>query len=179
MSFFSWMTGKTEKKKWGRNDWLILILLGVLLMIVALPSKEPEDEPLEKEKEKQETSAGVQDQMTTEEYVSYLERKLADILSEMRGIGQVDVMITLCDEGETVVNKDVSQNENSYEESTTLLEGDDITSPYVTKQKYPAVEGVVVVAEGAGNAGISTDITETVMALFDVEVHKVKVLSGR
>lgn len=147
-------------------------------MIVALPTAKSEEVPLEGKAEEQKTQGETKDTMTAEEYTSYLEERLAEILSQMEGIGEVEVMITLCDDGETVVNKDISKDENSYEESTTLLEGSDSTSPYVTKQKYPAVEGVVVVAEGAGRTGMSTEITETVMALFDVEVHKVKVLSG-
>ena len=38
------------------------------------------------------------------------------------------------------------------------------------------VEGVVVVAEGAGSATVDKNILDVVMALFDVEVHKIKIV---
>ena len=38
------------------------------------------------------------------------------------------------------------------------------------------VEGVVVVAEGAGSATVDKNILDVVMALFNVEVHKIKIV---
>ena len=63
---------------------------------------------------------------------------------------------------------------NDYSsESTTVYDGED--TPYETKELLPEVEGVVVVAEGAGNAAVETEIYETVMALFEVDAHKISV----
>jgi stage III sporulation protein AG len=38
------------------------------------------------------------------------------------------------------------------------------------------VEGVVVIAEGGGNAVVIKNITEAIQALFDVDTHKIKVM---
>ena len=40
----------------------------------------------------------------------------------------------------------------------------------------PEIQGVVVVAEGGDNPVVVQNITEAVMALFGVEVHKIKVM---
>ncbi len=48
--------------------------------------------------------------------------------------------------------------------------------PFVVKTLLPQVEGVVVVAQGAGTGNINKSITDVVQALFDVEAHKVKVV---
>lgn len=48
--------------------------------------------------------------------------------------------------------------------------------PFVVKTLLPRVEGVVVVAQGAGTGNINKSITDVVQALFDVEAHKVKVV---
>ena len=40
----------------------------------------------------------------------------------------------------------------------------------------PEIEGVLVVAEGAGNGTVNRTIVEIVQALFGVEAHKVKVV---
>ena len=48
--------------------------------------------------------------------------------------------------------------------------------PYVTKEVLPKVEGVLVVAEGGDDPRVISDISDTVMALFRVEAHKIKVM---
>ena len=103
----------------------------------------------------------------------------------MDGVGNVRVMITVKDKGEKVVAKDNTTSNSSTtsedglvsndysSESTTVYDGED--TPYETKELLPKVEGVVVVAEGAGNAAVETEIYETVMALFEVDAHKISV----
>lgn len=39
------------------------------------------------------------------------------------------------------------------------------------------IDGVVVLADGAGNAGVELSLTDAVRALFGIEAHKVKVLT--
>ena len=46
--------------------------------------------------------------------------------------------------------------------------------PFIAKESVPAVEGVLVVAEGGGNGKVAKNISDAVLALFPVEVHKVK-----
>ena len=44
------------------------------------------------------------------------------------------------------------------------------------KSLGPEIEGVLVVAEGAGSGTVNRTVTEIVQALFGVEAHKVKVV---
>ena len=51
--------------------------------------------------------------------------------------------------------------------------------PFQIKYKEitePEVEGVIVAAEGGNNAKTAADITDAVVALFGIEVHKIKVM---
>ena len=50
------------------------------------------------------------------------------------------------------------------------------SEPYVVKTLSPEIEGVLVVAEGAGSGIVNRTIVEAVQALFGVEAHKVKVV---
>ena len=54
----------------------------------------------------------------------------------------------------------------------TVLGGD----PFVVKTITPKVEGVLVVAEGAGKGNMAGEITQIIQALFGVEAHRIKVL---
>lgn len=175
-------------KKVGPEKWIILVAVGILIVVFAIPTeKEPEEEsqPVVQSEEIESNSS----------YEADLEQKLAELLSKIEGVGAVNVMITLEESEEIVFQTDSSLessvteetdsaggqrtvNSNSYS-YTTVLSGDSSSGePYVIKQIYPKVAGVVVIAEGAGSAGIQTQISEAVQALFDIPVHKIKVLKA-
>ena len=111
----------------------------------------------------------------------HTERKLEELLSGMSGAGKVQVMITYYNGIEKITAYDIKKSSSETEEidseggkrtiieseyeSTTLYE--DVSSgirlPVVLKEIYPEVKGVVVVAEGAGNAVVREKITRAVM----------------
>ena len=184
-------------KKWLKRDNLIvLVLLGVLLFVISLPteSKEPgekeESKVLQTDTETVETTGTGKSQ---KDYVEELEEKLERTLSDMEGVGKVSVMITLRASEELVLEKDESVNRSSTSEedseggkrtvsqletgeSTVYNTGGSNSEPYVIKTLLPKVEGVVVVAQGAGVGNVNRNIAEIVKALFGVEAHKVQVV---
>lgn len=192
------------KHKWfQRDNLIILVLSGILLLIIALPTKDSSGVTSEESGEENSSSQENQQQTgnisregtleTQDEYASYLEQRLEQVLGSMDGVGKVSVMITMQSSEELVVEKDepvsrssttesdseggkreVSQTENS--QTTVYRKTGNDSEPYVIKTMAPKVAGVVVVAEGAGSGSINKTITEAVQALFGVEAHKVKVL---
>ena len=155
-----------------KNKWLLLLLAGLLLLVIALPVSEPENE------EREETESGT---VTEEDYASMAESKLETILAQMEGAGKVKVMITLSSSSEKIVEKDeeTSKDETqSTSSETTVYEetADRGQTPYVSKELTPAVEGVVVLCEGGHEPVVVQQITEAVEALFSVESHKIKVV---
>ncbi len=175
---------REKLRNMGRTQWITVILMGVLLLVIAIPVKtdtEPETEEEALESDSPGTSGGKEQK--------YLEEQLEDILEQMDGVGKVQVMITVKDSGEKVLAKDetyeknteVSENGNTSDdytrESRTVYDGDDI--PYETKELLPEVEGIVVVAQGAGDAAVETNIYRAVKALFDVDAHKISVVKMR
>lgn len=69
-----------------KNQWLILLLVGILLVVIAIPTKSGTEEK------------GVVD--SKEWSTSETEQRLENILSQMQGIGEVHVMITYRQENE-------------------------------------------------------------------------------
>lgn len=63
-----------------KNQWLILLLVGILLVVIAIPTKSGTEEK------------GVVD--SKEWSTSETEQRLENILSQMQGIGEVHAMIT-------------------------------------------------------------------------------------
>lgn len=183
-------------KKIDRTHLLIAGLIGILLLVIALPTEEkknPEDGQKEREASGQQQSF-VRQPETEISYQRQLEEQLSEVLGRMEGVGRVSVMITMKDSGETQVEKDVTRTEEksaesdgqgvsrqnggvSLEEETVLSQGEgSAQTPFVKKVTLPQVEGVLVVAQGAGNTAVVKNISDAIQALFPVEAHKIKVV---
>lgn len=194
-----------DKKKWfkipkdfsikniKKDQLVIIFLVGVLLLVIALPTEQKKEQADTYEEETVST-AGSGIDTEQDAYLSKLERRLENVLSQMEGTGKVTVMITLESSAEKVVEKDIEADsetvtetdsqggtrttQNSTHGETTVYNGDNTQSqePYISKELSPQVEGVVVLAEGGDNAVVKQNITEAVQALFGIDTHKIRVM---
>jgi stage III sporulation protein AG len=164
LNFSSWRKIHNRIKNLKGTDWLIVLLVGVLLLVVAIPTgsstgggQTSDASEYAQGSGTTAKSGGMANSSTTASSITgsstksgttasnaeaaewSIEEELADILSSMEGVGKVKVMITW--KGE---------------------EGSD-------------VEGVFVVAEGAGNAAVCADILSAVQSLFSIEAHKITI----
>lgn len=204
-----WFENKGLDKFFRRDNLLILILAGILLVIIALPTADGDGEKSSGEEAgvgSSELSAqtaqsgetgGEPDASWVQEseldYAAQLESRLEDALSNMADVGKVKVMITLKSSRELVVEKETpvsrssttetdsqggSRTVNTSEMGESVVYSTDGSSsePYVVKSLAPEIEGVLVVAEGAGSGTVNRTVTEIVQALFGVEAHKVMVV---
>lgn len=178
-------------KKIRKDQWLILFLAGILLLIIALPSGCTES-ITGRSKEETKESETVHTDLPSD-YEQELESRLEEILSGISGAGRVRVMITFRDSGESVVEKDVQfsseeQNSEGTDKEQTSIKRTESTEqtvydtdsregePFVRMQKKPAVEGVLVVAECGEHTKAASDISEAIQALFGLDAHKIKVV---
>lgn len=179
---------KIKEKKLKRSDWLILVLAGILILIIALPTDTKEKKQAEEAKENIS-----KENNTMEASKDEIERKLEDILEKIDGAGDVKVMITYQDSGTQVVEKDKNTSENSLQESdstggvrstkeqqlqesTVYEEADAGNTPFVSKELLPKVEGILIVASGGDSQKVKQNISEAVLALFQVEAHRIKIV---
>lgn len=202
-----------KEKQWKRffqkENLIVLLLSGVLLFIIAIPVTEKEEassgEPASFSFTAQETKVSATEERhiagspAYSEYAEYeaaLEMRLRELLEQVKGVGRVQVMVTLASSDEQVVEKDqpvrrTNTTENDaaggnriiYDvdagETTVYQSAGSESTPYVVKTLMPRIEGVAVVAQGAGTGEISKNITELLQALFDLEAHKIKVIPGK
>lgn len=182
---------------------LLILLAGVCLMIVVWPVSKKQDEDTETagrsytksvadsaadddDASDPSNSGGEAGMTATAAYAENMEKRLTDMLSNMDGISDVSVMITVKDSGEKVALKDRSMNksegsgssQSSVTEDTVIRDDGSVKEPYVTKYNEPEIEGVVICCRGAENGEISLNITNAVQALFDVPVHKIVILEA-
>ncbi len=179
---------KIKEKKLKRSDWLILVLAGILILIIALPTDTKGKKQAEEAKENIS-----KENNTMEASKDEIEQKLEDILEKIDGAGEVKVMITYQDSGTQVVEKDKNTSANSVEESdstggvrstkeqqlqesTVYEEADAGNTPFVSKELLPKVEGILIVASGGDNQKVKQNISEAVLALFQIEAHRIKIV---
>ena len=172
--------GKIKGKK---EQWLIVFLVGLLLIVIAIPVSDKK-----KTAQTEEVSSAILN-ASDSDYISKMEQKLEQVLEKVQGVGAVSVMITISESSEKVVEKDeetsmqtsdegTGGNTSSTERSESSVysgeNGEEV--PYVKKEISPRIEGVLVVAEGGDNAVVIESITGAVQALFGIESHKIKVM---
>lgn len=182
-----------------KENMIIFVLLGILLLVIAIPLDSGKEKATDKEEERKEDydnapQEGKQFVDESMEYCLALEERIEDLLESMEGVGKVQAMVTVTSSREMIVEKDEpvsrstvtesdgsggsrSTNESSYEYETifeTDSEGNKI--PYVVKQIEPEIQGITVVAQGGGNALIQKNISDVLEALFHIDAHKIKVV---
>lgn len=180
------------KAQRGKKDnWLILLLVGILLLVIAMPTADKGEKGEGKNGTLEADTQDTAEEFSDTTYARQLEKRLEEALIQVEGVGQVSVMITLSSSAEKIVEKDRELNSDSTSDasgnsasssSTSSSEtsvysgnaGDEI--PYVKKEMSPEIEGVLVIAEGGADAVVIENITEAVQALFGVDTHKIKVM---
>ena len=68
------------------------------------------------------------------------------------------------------------QADESLRESTVLTGSSGSGEPVVEKELAPEISGIVISAQGGGNASVQKEISEAMQALFGLPAHKIKVL---
>lgn len=179
-------------RKMKREQWIVCGLAGLLLLVISTPVKKTDSGENSDEKADRLDIAGVEQQVTDirREY----EQQLTEALSQVEGVGEVKVTVTMESTGKKIVEKDNPQDEqtssqkdsegsesntqsSSTQETTVYAETEDGSqTPYISSETYPEIRGVLVVAKGGGDPVIVQQIQEAVMALFHVDAHKIKVL---
>lgn len=181
-----------KKLKLSKDKLLLILLGGVLLVIISLPVKN------DRNRSSQSNESAVTGKVITgdnvisdtQDYAAVLENKLKGVLSGAEGVGKVQVLITLENSGELILKSDVKESvkntssgngeqleEITREETVVYKKGSDGSlTPYVTGTVYPTIAGVLVIAQGADDARIVSQIVEAVKAVLGVEANKIKVM---
>lgn len=190
----------------GKDKWLILLAVGMIILILTFPSGSGMAAKVERTAESKNQTA-LQKGIVTEPadgeaaaaagadrtYEEQLEARVKKILKTVDGVGQVEVMIVLKSSEEKVLRVDKDSSDSSTEEkdssggtrkntsaelkeSTILTGSGENTSPIVEKEIRPEIEGIVISAQGGGSPTVKAEISSAMEALFNLPPHKIKVL---
>lgn len=186
----------TGGKKLQKDQYLIIILVGILLCVIAIPTnkKESKSDLSNTKDDIVDDHMSLDDTDIQVDYVGSWEDKLEDALGYVEGVGKVRVLITLHNSEQKIVEKDGPEEhsettetdaaggnrtigESRIEKSTIYtVDAQGGNVPYVVMTIPPVVEGVVVIAQMADRENIQEDIIQAIQVLFDIEANKIKIV---
>lgn len=176
-------SGDNTKKK---IENLVFLLVILIITVIAINSIWKDDKPKTENKVVEKQLA-----LQTEQEDLSLEQKLEQILSKIDGTGNVDVLLTYNESTEIVPiynesNKKSVTNETDSNGGTRTIEETDIQKEVVYNQNEnngiitkktvsPKIEGAVIIATGADNSVVKSNIIQAVEAATGLESHKIQV----
>lgn len=146
---------------------ILIVLLGLVLM--AIPARKEES----------------QENEVTETLCSLIESdaqtQLEEILSQIKGAGKVQVLLTEARGEETIYQSnedtDIGDQSNSIRQDTVLITGSDRQQQGLVRQvNPPSYQGAIVVCQGADNASVRLAIVEAVSSVTGLGADHISVL---
>ena len=141
-----------EIRKIKKDKWLIILLDGLLLVVIAMPVSD------------------IKSDQTQDEGVGNVKVMITLASSSEKVVEKDQEMTSEVQEGES------GGKNTSSSETAVYANGNGEETPYVKQELSPRIEGVLVIADGGDNAIVIENITEAVQALFGVDTHKIKVM---
>ena len=177
------LKGEGNNKK--KIEDLVFFLVILIITIIAINTIWKDDKP--EESNVNDTSKKLASQEITNEEDS-LETKLETILSNMNGVGKVNVLLTYNETEELIPvynqsDKKTTTNEVDSGGGTRVVEEVDSSKEVVYENEKiiiqktitPKIEGAIITATGAGNATVKANIIQAVEAATGLATHKIQV----
>ena len=162
----------------------IFIIIGFIGMVLILFS----------DSFKKETSHKTDNKFDEQAYINDLEKKVTNILKQIDGVGDCQVMITLETGTEYVYATEVRSNVNTSTDNTysdkqridnqnnkedkfiIIRDSDGSEKPVLVKKIEPTVKGVAVICDGGDKVYVRQQVVETVMTVLNVPSTRVCVI---
>ena len=118
-------------------------------------------------------------------YDKEMEKRLTTILSQIEGVGRVEVVLTLKqgeenhflrDQSKQTDSKDGIRSENISEKTVLISKGSSYDEPMIIRTDYPLFQGALIVCDGGGDAKIKLQLIQAVTALTNLGSHNITIL---
>ena len=143
----------------------LVLAVGVVLMLIPTGSKPAKETALP----------------TTQERILSIEEKLTQILRQVKGAGEVQVLLTEAMGEETIyqTNEDISQNDTSSSsrgDTVTITDSQRNEQGLVRQQNPPQYMGAIVVCQGGDQPTVRLAIIDAVSKVTGLGADKISVL---
>lgn len=175
--FVGFISGGKLKKHFGSKKRIgLLAVLGIACVILLL---------LPKSGEAAQDDAS-QIKLDCTEYTAELEQKLESVISSVSGAGRTKVMLTLNGgteffyqtdtRDESAASNDAETSRGSEKNTVIVRNSSGTEAPVLKATASPAVNGVVVVCDGAAKSEVKESIQSAVKALLGISANRICIL---
>jgi len=181
--------GKSKKNIENLVVFIILLIVTLIIINTIWNDNETDNSNTIQDKSVVLASTG-NESVSTEDTT---QKNLKQILSKIEGVGKVEVLITYSESSQVIAMYNEKYKESQTEEGDTsggtrviqevskdkeiiYQEENGEKVPITEKVVMPKMEGALIVAEGANNATVKTNIIQAVEALTGLATHKIQVL---
>ncbi len=183
---FEWLKNMTflKKLKQVKHIGLIVTIIFILILVIILFG---DFNLFAKSSSTTSVSSNEITYTTSLEYEKAMEDKLKNLITKIKGTGNVDVMVmlessasvvlALNDEKVTTTNGGV--NTTTVSATPIILEQNGTKTPVVVAEILPKIKGVVVVSSGAENISVKLNIINAVQTLTGLSTTAIQVLIGK
>ena len=179
-----------NKKKIENMVFLLIILVVTVIAINMIWKDDDKKENTDNINTVTKILAVENNKVVSESYS--LEEKLEYILSNINGVGIVDVLITYNETEEIIpvynkTNKKSITNETDSSGGVRTIEESDVQQEViyqndeiiVQKTVSPKIEGAIITATGANDINVKTNIIQAVEAATGLATHKIQVFEKK
>ena len=167
-----------QMKKSGKL-WIVILgaVIGLGLLVIG-----SFDLPIFQKKQS-EQSESVSEQEELQAYREGLSREIAQLCAGVRGVGKVQVMVTLSGGYEYVYARDVQSKNGSdsasSQESYVIVGSGSSQAPVLLMRRQPSVAGVGIVCEGGADPAVQNELVALVSATFGIGANKIHVSASQ
>lgn len=117
----------------------------------------------------------------TEEFsLAAFTREAEDILSQIDGVGKVELILTLDTDGKSTYLRDTRENRDDSSEDidlqTVVVKVDGNEQPVTMERVYPVFRGAVVVCRGGRSPSVALTVKQALSSLTGLGMDKITVL---
>lgn len=118
--------------------------------------------------------------LSSGEYADYIENKLENVITKVKGVEDAKVVVTLekgfefvyLTEEETKVS---SNGTTITTVSIVMVDG----QPVIKEEIYPIIKGIVVIAGGVEDVGVRMNILSIIQTIIDIDNSQINILAGK
>lgn len=134
-----------------------------------------------------EVSSGQVLMTSSSEYAILLENKLTNALSVLKGVKNVQVVVSVSSGGEVVIANNVEEKtvENEDGKNVTVIKTpiivteNGVSKPIILMEILPQINGVLVVASGAEDINVKLNIYKAIEAIISIPSENIQVFAGK
>lgn len=134
-----------------------------------------------------ETASGEMLYTSSTEYARQMEEKISKAIGNIKGVGSVQVVVSVSSGGEVVIANNVEEKtvENEDGKNVTVVKTPIIVTengtskPIVLMEVLPKINGVLIVAGGAEDVNVKLNIYQALQAIINIPSENIQVFAGK